>query len=216
MDQLSTRPRVLLADDYPDIVKAVSRLLAPDCEIVGSVTDGTALLETAQRLPPDVLVLDVNLPNIHSLEACREITRSNPDDEGDHVLGYRRSEPQPGVPRGRSICLRLETRRPLTCCQPSSVCVSIKLTPASSARYIAPLVPRISGNVGPQPEQFREQARWCRSAACRGSAPRRHAFRQVWTRLFSGSDADKSPTRCVRPSCAVACRRHPGPRLPFR
>ena len=72
------RPRVLLAEDYPDMVKAVSRLLALDCEIVGSVADGSALLEAAQRLQPDVIVLDVNLPNVHSLEACREITRVNP------------------------------------------------------------------------------------------------------------------------------------------
>ena len=76
---MSTRPRVLLADDYPDMVKAVSRLLALDCEIVGSVADGSALLETAHRLQPDVVVLDVNLPNVHSLEACREITRVNPE-----------------------------------------------------------------------------------------------------------------------------------------
>jgi DNA-binding NarL/FixJ family response regulator len=70
---------VLLADDYPDIVKAVSRLLALDFEIVGSVTDGSALLETAQRLRPDVIVLDVHLPNVHALEACREMTRVNPE-----------------------------------------------------------------------------------------------------------------------------------------
>jgi DNA-binding NarL/FixJ family response regulator len=76
--RLFLRPRVLLADDYPDIVKAVSRLLALDCEIVGSVADGSALLESAQRLQPDVIVLDVNLPNVDSLEACREITRVNP------------------------------------------------------------------------------------------------------------------------------------------
>jgi len=73
------RPRVLLADDYPDIVKAISRLLALDCDIVGSVSDGGALLETAQRLQPDVIVLDVNLSNVRSLEACREITRVNPE-----------------------------------------------------------------------------------------------------------------------------------------
>ena len=72
------RPRVLLADDYPDIVNAVSRLLAPDCEIVGTVSDGGALLEAARRLQPDVIVLDVNLPNVDSLEACREITGANP------------------------------------------------------------------------------------------------------------------------------------------
>ena len=60
------------------MVKAVSRLLALDCEIVGSVSDGRALMETARRLQPDVIVLDVNLVNAHSLEACREITRVNP------------------------------------------------------------------------------------------------------------------------------------------
>ena len=76
--RLSLRPRVLLAEDYPDMVQAVSRLLAPDCDIVGSVADGSALLEAAQRLQPDVIVLDVNLPNVQSLEACREITRVNP------------------------------------------------------------------------------------------------------------------------------------------
>ena len=76
--RLSLRPRVLLADDYPDMVKAVSRLLALDCEIVGTVADGSVLLEAAQRLQPDVIVLDVNLPNVQSLEACREIRRVNP------------------------------------------------------------------------------------------------------------------------------------------
>jgi DNA-binding NarL/FixJ family response regulator len=76
---LSTRPRVLLADDYPEILNAVSRLLALECEIVGTVADGSALLEAAQRLQPDVIVLDVNLPNVRSLEACREITRLNPE-----------------------------------------------------------------------------------------------------------------------------------------
>ena len=106
---LSTRPRVLLADDYPDMVKAVSRLLALDCEIVGTVADGGALVETAQRLQPDVIVLDVNLPNVHSLEACREITAREPRDESDHVHGDGRSERRPGVRRGWSICLRLET-----------------------------------------------------------------------------------------------------------
>jgi DNA-binding NarL/FixJ family response regulator len=75
---LSTRPRVLLADDYPDMVKAVSRLLALDCEIVGTVADGGALVETAQRLQPDVIVLDANLPNVNTPAACREIMRLNP------------------------------------------------------------------------------------------------------------------------------------------
>ena len=76
---LATRPRVLLADDSPDMVKAVSRLLAVDCEVVGTVADGSALLGTAHRLQPDVIVLDLALPNVHGLEACRQITQAHPE-----------------------------------------------------------------------------------------------------------------------------------------
>ena len=76
---LPTRPRVLVADDHPEMVKAVCRLLALDCEVVGSVADGSAVLEAAQRLQPDVIVLDLNLPNVNGLEACRQITQANPE-----------------------------------------------------------------------------------------------------------------------------------------
>jgi len=72
------RPRVLVADDHPDVAKAVCRLLALEFEIVGTVADGSALLEAVQRLEPDVVVLDLNLPGVHGLEACRQLTRMNP------------------------------------------------------------------------------------------------------------------------------------------
>ena len=75
---MSARPRVLIADDYPAMVKAVSRLLSLDCDVVGSVGDGGALLETARRLQPDVIVLDLNLPHVDGLEACRQLTQQNP------------------------------------------------------------------------------------------------------------------------------------------
>jgi DNA-binding NarL/FixJ family response regulator len=74
----AARPRVLIADDHPEVTKAVCRLLAPDFEIVGTVADGGALLEAVQRLEPDVVVLDVNLPSVHGLEACRLLTRMIP------------------------------------------------------------------------------------------------------------------------------------------
>ena len=72
------RPRVLVADDHPEVVRAVCRLLAPDCEILGTVADGGALLEAAQRLAPDVVVLDLSLPSIPGLEACRQLRQMNP------------------------------------------------------------------------------------------------------------------------------------------
>ena len=79
MELLPKRPRVLVADDHPEIAKAVCRLLSLDCEVVGTVADGSALMEAAQRLQPDVVVLDVNLPNVHGLEACRQITQAHPE-----------------------------------------------------------------------------------------------------------------------------------------
>ena len=73
------RPRVLIAEDHPAVARAVCRVLALDCEVVGSVGDGIALLEAAQRLQPDVIVVDVNLPEINGLEACRQLTQVNPE-----------------------------------------------------------------------------------------------------------------------------------------
>ena len=75
---LAVRPRVLLADDYPDMVKAVSRLLALDCEVVGTVADASAVLDAVQRLQPDVVVLDLNLSHSNGLDACRQITQASP------------------------------------------------------------------------------------------------------------------------------------------
>jgi CheY-like chemotaxis protein len=75
---LPKRSRVLLAEDHPEVAKAICRLLAQDCEVVGTVADGRAVLEAAQRLLPDVIVVDLNLPNVNGLEACRQITQANP------------------------------------------------------------------------------------------------------------------------------------------
>ena len=72
------RPRVLLAEDHAAVAKSVCRVLALDCDIVGTVTDGGEVLEAAQRLQPDVIVLDLNLPNGNGLEACRQITQEHP------------------------------------------------------------------------------------------------------------------------------------------
>jgi DNA-binding NarL/FixJ family response regulator len=72
------RPRVLLADDYAGILTALQRLLEPACEVVGSVTDGSALIEAARRLQPDVIVVDVAMPEINGLDACHHITRMTP------------------------------------------------------------------------------------------------------------------------------------------
>ena len=62
---LPKRPRVLIAEDHPGVAKAVYRLLTLDCDVVGSIADGRPVLEAAQRLQPDVIVVDLNLPNVN-------------------------------------------------------------------------------------------------------------------------------------------------------
>ena len=73
------QPRVLLAEDHAPVARAVSRLLAFDCEVLGTVADGSAVLAAVQRLRPDVVVLDLNLPNVHGLDACLQITQALPE-----------------------------------------------------------------------------------------------------------------------------------------
>lgn len=75
---MSTRPRVLLADDHPGVARALNRLLSFECDVVGVVGDGCEVADAAARLQPVVVVLDVNLPNVNGLEVCRQITRDNP------------------------------------------------------------------------------------------------------------------------------------------
>jgi DNA-binding NarL/FixJ family response regulator len=66
-------PRVLLADDHTLILGAFEKLLAPECEIVGQVSDGRALVTAADTLKPDVIVLDIAMPLLNGLEAGRQI-----------------------------------------------------------------------------------------------------------------------------------------------
>jgi DNA-binding NarL/FixJ family response regulator len=76
---MSSRLRVLIADDHAGLVRAVTRLLAMNYDVVGSVADSSGLLEAAQRLQPNVIVLDVNLPDADGLTVCRQITQVNPE-----------------------------------------------------------------------------------------------------------------------------------------
>jgi two-component system invasion response regulator UvrY len=59
-------------------VKALERVLSLECDVVGVVADGSDVAEAAARLQPVVTVVDLNLPNVSGLEACRRILQTNP------------------------------------------------------------------------------------------------------------------------------------------
>jgi two-component system, NarL family, response regulator LiaR len=73
--------RILLADDHPVIRKTVRSLLEQDSqfEIAGEALDGAKAIEEAQRLKPDVVILNVSMPVRNGIEAAREIKSSVPE-----------------------------------------------------------------------------------------------------------------------------------------
>jgi DNA-binding NarL/FixJ family response regulator len=70
--------RILLADDHILVLEALRTLLAPHFNVVGTATDGLALLERAKALHPDVVVLDVGMPLLNGFEAARRLEQTLP------------------------------------------------------------------------------------------------------------------------------------------
>jgi DNA-binding NarL/FixJ family response regulator len=73
------RPRVLLADDHRMVAEGLKSLLAPEFELVGVVEDGRALIESAKKLHPDVIVADITMPHLNGLDALGALRKDNPD-----------------------------------------------------------------------------------------------------------------------------------------
>src|SRR5262245_44071231 len=71
----TARPRVLLADDDVGILKAISRTLKSDFEVVATVTDGQQAVDMAPRLDPDVVVLDISMPGFSGFQTAAELKR---------------------------------------------------------------------------------------------------------------------------------------------
>lgn len=74
-----SKPRVLIADDHSILLAGLRRLVEDSCEVVGTVEDGRALIEAADRLKPDVIILDISMPLLNGLDAARQLKKSMPD-----------------------------------------------------------------------------------------------------------------------------------------
>lgn len=73
-----TRQRLLLVEDHQLVAKGFKALLEPKYEIVGMVHDGALALEAVLRHRPDLVLLDLSLPNRMGLDICRDIVRDAP------------------------------------------------------------------------------------------------------------------------------------------
>jgi DNA-binding NarL/FixJ family response regulator len=88
--------RILLVDDHPIVRQGLRTLLQGrgDWEVVGEASDGLEAVEKVADLQPDVVVLDVTMPRMNGLEACRLIQRKHRDNGPEILFVTQHDSPQ--------------------------------------------------------------------------------------------------------------------------
>jgi DNA-binding NarL/FixJ family response regulator len=74
-----SRPKVVLADDHVLLAQALEHLLKAEFDVVGTVSDGRALLKAADELAPDVVVVDIGMPLLNGLDAGEQLKALHPE-----------------------------------------------------------------------------------------------------------------------------------------
>jgi len=70
------RARILLADNHQKMRDFLTQMLEPEFEIVGAVADGRSFLEAAQKLKPDLCLLDISMPIVDGIKAAAQLKES--------------------------------------------------------------------------------------------------------------------------------------------
>src|SRR5882724_8251813 len=72
---------ILLADDHTILRAGLKMMLnaQPDMEVIGEAQDGRQAIQEVQRLQPDIVLMDITMPDINGIEATRQIKRMLPD-----------------------------------------------------------------------------------------------------------------------------------------
>ena len=72
------RPRLLLADDHTLVVEGLAKILESEFDPVGTAENGRELLRLAEELKPDVVLLDISMPLLNGLDACKQLIKTSP------------------------------------------------------------------------------------------------------------------------------------------
>lgn len=73
------RPRIFLADDHSMLLEAFSKLLESKYDVVGTATDGRKMLTRVSKLKPDVVIMDIAMPNLNGFDAGEKLKKLLPE-----------------------------------------------------------------------------------------------------------------------------------------
>ena len=78
---METRTRILLAEDHGTVREGIKLLVnsQPDMEVVGEAADGAAAITAAQKLKPDMVVMDISMPSLNGLAATKKLRKLCPE-----------------------------------------------------------------------------------------------------------------------------------------
>jgi DNA-binding NarL/FixJ family response regulator len=76
-----SKTKILIADDHRVVIKGIRSALQdyPEFEVVGDAVDGLQAVESAKSLSPDIVVMDISMPDLNGIEAAKQIKRFSPD-----------------------------------------------------------------------------------------------------------------------------------------
>ena len=85
---------ILLADDHPFVRRGVRNLLEAEADflVVGEAEDGLQVVQMAEKLRPDILVVDIMMPNLNGLEALKQVSHRSPNTR-NIVLSMHSADP---------------------------------------------------------------------------------------------------------------------------
>jgi DNA-binding NarL/FixJ family response regulator len=67
--------RLVLADDNPEVLETLADMLQPDYVVAGALSNGTSVLQQVDELKPDVIILDISLPDMTGFDVVRQLKK---------------------------------------------------------------------------------------------------------------------------------------------
>ena len=132
-----SKPRLLIAEDHTLVREGLRMLLADDVDVVETVEDGRSLLAAAERLRPDVILLDISMPLLNGLDAARQLAQVSPDSK----LIFVTMHADPAYVRQ---AFRAGARAYVVKSSASSAVLTAVRTVLAGGRHISPLLPELA------------------------------------------------------------------------